>query len=132
MENATTKKRLDRWILISALTWACSYIASLLVITKLTPPPVIGVLLTGLLGLAFAWFLYLFVRGIGTKDEVARRIQLEATAIAFCLTTMFLMVLGLLDMVIALNPDDWSLRHLLPFPMIFYFLGLAWARRKYS
>jgi hypothetical protein len=81
---------------------------------------------------AFAWFLWAFVTAIGEADELERRIQLEALAIAFPLTLLLLMTLGLLQVAVPLSPDDWSYRHIWPFLYVFYFVGLAWARRRYA
>lgn len=64
-------------------------------------------------------------------DEVERRIQLEATVIAFTLALLLVMTLGLLDLVVILNKEDWGYRHLIPYLFIFYFAGLLISRRKY-
>jgi hypothetical protein len=79
----------------------------------------------------FAWFLWEFIRGIGEADELERRIQLEALAVAFPLTILLLMTLGLLQIAVPLPPDDWSYRHIWPLVYVFYLLGLTWARRRY-
>jgi hypothetical protein len=45
---------------------------------------------------------------------------------------LMIMVLGMLDLVVKLNPEDWGYRHLVPFFFLTYFVGLFWARRRYS
>ena len=80
----------------------------------------------------FICFVVGFVRGIRNLDELERRIHLEALAIAFPLTLILLFTLGLLQLAVQLSPDDWSYRHLVPFVVVFYFGGLAFARRKYQ
>jgi hypothetical protein len=65
-------------------------------------------------------------------DELHRRVHLEALAIAFPLTMLLLMVLGLVELVIPLSPDDWSYRHVWQFLPLFYFLGLALTWRRYQ
>lgn len=80
----------------------------------------------------FAFVLWGVMRDIGRQDELERRIHLEALAVAFPLSILLLMTLGLLQLALPLNPDDWSYRHVWPFPFAFYFLGLARARRRYS
>ena len=80
----------------------------------------------------FAWVLWQVSRGIARMDELQRRIQLEALAFAFPLTLLMLMTLGLLELAIGLNPDDWSYRHVWPFVFLFYFAGLIRAKRRYE
>jgi hypothetical protein len=81
---------------------------------------------------AFAWFLWEFVHGVTEADELERRIQLEALAVAFPLTLLLIMTLGLLQVAVPLNPDDWSYRHIWPLLYIFYVIGLMRARRRYQ
>jgi hypothetical protein len=81
---------------------------------------------------AFAWFLREFIRSVSGTDELERRIQLEALAVAFPLTLLLLMTLGLLQIAIDLNMDDWSYRHIWPFLYVFYLMGLIRARRRYQ
>jgi hypothetical protein len=81
---------------------------------------------------AFAWFLRGFIRSVSGTDELERRIQLEALAVAFPLTLLLLMTLGLLQIAIELNMNDWSYRHIWPFIFVFYLMGLMRARRRYQ
>lgn len=74
----------------------------------------------------FAFFLILTLTGSRALDELQRRIQLEALAIAFPLAILFFMMLGLLELATPLSPQDWSY---LP---LFYFIGLALASKRYQ
>lgn len=80
----------------------------------------------------FAIFLVLMLAGIRQMDELHRRVHLEALAIAFPLTMLLLMLLGLLQLVIPLSPEDWSYRHVWQFLPLLYFLGLAFTWRRYQ
>lgn len=80
----------------------------------------------------FAWMLWGIIRNIGTFDELERKIHLEALAVAFPLTILLIMTLGLLQLAVPPDPEDWSFRHIWPYPFGFYFTGLAWARKRYS
>jgi hypothetical protein len=80
----------------------------------------------------FAFFLAFMLAGLRSLDELQRRIQLEALAIAFPLAILFFMLLGLLELVIPLSPDDWSYRHTWSYLPLFYFIGLAIASRRYQ
>jgi hypothetical protein len=64
-------------------------------------------------------------------DELEQRIHLEALAVAFPLALILLMTLGLLELATKLPPEDFSYRHVWAFLPIFYFGGLALARRRY-
>jgi hypothetical protein len=65
-------------------------------------------------------------------DEHEVRIQLEAVVVAFALGLLMLMTLGLLDLVVTLKKEDWSYRHVFPYFVIFYFIGLIISKRKYG
>jgi hypothetical protein len=80
---------------------------------------------------AFAWFLWAFVQGVREADELERRIQLEALAVAFPLTALLFMTLGLMQIAVPLSPDNWSYRHTWPLIYVFYLSGLMIARRRY-
>ena len=80
----------------------------------------------------FVFLLLWIVRGIRQLDELERRIQLEALAVAFPLTFLLMMTLGLLELAVKLKPEDWSYRHLWPFMFVFYLAGLTLARRRYQ
>ena len=80
----------------------------------------------------FAWWLFAMARGIRRSDELERRIQLEALAIAFPLSILMMFALGLLELAIALPPQDLSYRHVWVFQVVFYFFGLMIARRRYQ
>ncbi len=128
----STVKKNQRWTLISAIVWALSYLAFVFIIKRFEPPMGIGIIFTGILTMGFAWFLYNYIRRLSGLDEVQRSIQLEATAIAFCLSVLITMVLGILDMVVALDNDNWNLQELVAFFFLSYAGGLLWARKKYA
>ena len=65
-------------------------------------------------------------------DELEKRIQLEALAFAFVLSMLVLMTLGLMELAVTLNRDDWSYRHVWAMLPTLYFTGLVLARRRYS
>ena len=80
----------------------------------------------------FVWFLWIWMKGVAAMDELQRRIELEALAFAFPICVVVLMTLGLLELAIPLNPDDWSYRHVwLMMPMLYYF-SLRRAKRRYE
>ncbi len=80
----------------------------------------------------FAWVLYEIVCSARRLDELQRRIHLEALAIAYPLGLTLLMVLGLLELAIPLNKDDWSYRHVWQMQGVIYLFGLFIAYRRYG
>jgi hypothetical protein len=80
----------------------------------------------------FVWLLFRLMKAVSNLDELERRIQLEALAMAFPLVFVLLMTLGLLELAVPLNPDDWSYRHVWALLPALYFFGLWRARRRYQ
>jgi hypothetical protein len=128
----TTKRKPGRKVIFFAILWLVTYSLSLLVIKKLSPGETTGVVLSLLPVVTFALFIFALIRGIASMDEVQIRIQMEAAVIAFSLGLLLLMTLGLLDLVITLNKEDWGYRHLVPFFAFFYVTGLFISKRKYN
>ena len=80
----------------------------------------------------FAFFLWQFMRALRSADELERRIQLEALAVAFPLGLLLLTTLGLAQRAVELNFENWSYNHVWPMFTVFYLFGLMLARRRYS
>lgn len=119
-------------VLLSGLIWVGTYLAARIV---LGDPRVGGgwrVAAALLPVVPFALFLLALSRGIRKLDELERRIQLEALALAFPLAMLLLMALGLLELAVPLSRDDWSYRHVWAMLPILYYGGLALARRRYA
>jgi hypothetical protein len=76
--------------------------------------------------------LLTIIRGARELDELEKRIQLEALAFAFVLAVLFIMTLGLMELAVTLNRDDWSYRHVWAMLPTLYLLGLILARRRYA
>ncbi|MDP9176205.1 MAG: hypothetical protein M3O61_00845 [Gemmatimonadota bacterium] len=80
----------------------------------------------------FVAFLWKFIAATREADELERRIQLEALAIAYPLAIVLVMLLALVQLAMPLNPNDWSYRHVWPFLPMFWLAGQAIARRRYQ
>jgi hypothetical protein len=126
------QRHLSNRVLVYAVLWALSYVGSLWALKSFTLPKEVGIVITVITALAFAVFIYKYYRSIFFMDEVQIKVQMEAVVIAFSLSLFLLMTLGLLDLVIALNKEDWGYRHLVPYFAIFYFVGLFISKRKYN
>jgi hypothetical protein len=123
---------LNERVLIYAALWCLSYIGSVFAIKLLAIPVEVSVMLTIVSTSAFALFIYKFFRSIYFMDEVQIKIQMEAFVFAFALGLLLLMTLGLIDLYLDLNPQDWNYRFLVPIFILFYFIGLFIAKRKYD
>jgi len=133
MPDTVRNERLsDVWGYAAFFGWAAVYIGARLILELETldwrTRAVVAIVPVPL----FAWVLWNVSRGIGQMDELQRRIQLEALALAFPLTLLLLMTLGLMELAIGLNPNDWSYRHVWPFVFLFYLAGLIRAKRRYE
>lgn len=76
--------------------------------------------------------LLTIIRGARELDELEKRIQLEALAFAFVLTLLLIMTLGLMELAVTLNRNDWSYRHIWAMLPVLYFAGVVLARKRYS
>ncbi len=115
------------WALMFAITFAGSvYILSSqdisVSITALTI--VINVIVFGIYTLKF-------IQSIRLLDEVQIRIQLEAVTIAFALSLLTVMVLGLAGLVENLGLNNISYLYIFPLFFAWYFLGFLISKYRY-
>lgn len=108
------------WVFARVVLESSTAASWLRVMAALAPTPIAGVALITV------------IRGARELDELEQRIQLEALAFAFVLAVLLLMTLGLMELAITLNRDDWSYRHVWAMLPLFYFGGLVLARRRYA
>ena len=129
--EAGAPRRRESRLIPAALIFAILYIGALAVseVESISRPLRLGIALLPVP--AFLYFLYEWIRNIRRLDELECRVQLESLAVAFPLTLVLVMALGLLQRVTALDPADWSYRHIWPILIAFYFFGLVLARRRY-
>ena len=111
----------------SFVLWVASYFLARVVLESTDASTLVGVLVALLPILPFAAFLYLVVKGQRGMDELELRVQVEALAIAFPLSVLFLMVFGLVGQALDLTLE----RHVWFYLPIFYFAGLSLAWRRY-
>jgi L-asparagine transporter-like permease len=121
-----------RRLLLSAVLFFVGYVLALAAAEMRDLPQAARVVMALLPVAVFVWILLQIVAGIRQLDELERRIQLEALAVAYPCALVLMMMLGVLQRVIYLSPQDWSYRHLWPFFVLFYLGGLALARRRYQ
>jgi hypothetical protein len=79
----------------------------------------------------FALLILKLIRELRQCDELERRIQLEALAVAFPLAILLTMTIGLLQLAVSLPQGDWFFKTVPPSLFLFYLLGLFIARKHY-
>lgn len=129
MSTTPAAVRITASPLMPGVMWGVTYVAARLAL-ELSLPPRLRLLVALAPVVPFVFALVSVVRGIRSMDELHRRVHLEALVLAFPLTLLLIMTLGLLELAIGLSPDDWSYRHILPLLIVFYAFGLwrAWKR----
>lgn len=125
-------RSLNPLLLWGFVLWAVTYIGARLAIDSGWGGAGGGRVLLALVPLPFflAWLTGL-VREFARMDELERRIQFEALGVAFPLTLVLVMTLGLVEAARPLDPDNWSFRHVWQLLVLFYIVGLFVARRRY-
>jgi len=119
-------------LLIRGLLWASVYLLSRGLLELTIPSTPLRVVMALLPTPFFIYYLWTWMKGVSEMDELQRRIELEALGFAFPAAVVFLMTIGLLDLAVTLNPDDWSLHHVwLMLPLVSY-VGLFRAKRRYE
>jgi len=127
------QKAPGQWaVIFTALTWILVYLLTRWLLDNDQLPDGLRIVVALAPLVPFAFFLVFVLAGLRSMDELQRRIQLEALAIAFPLAILFFMMLGLLELAIPLSPEDWSYRHTWSYLPLFYFIGLAIASRRYQ
>jgi hypothetical protein len=118
--------------LVWVIAWFVSWVIARAVLEN-TSVPAWGRIAAALLPTPIAGMaLFTVIRGARELDELEKRIQLEALAFAFLIAVLLLMTLGLMELAITLNRDDWSYRHVWGMLPTLYFAGLIIARRRYA
>jgi hypothetical protein len=132
MHSVAVKSQSNR-ALGTCILWGASYIAARLALDAdlQLGPTWLRVAAALLPVIPTALALWAIAAGLREADELQRRVHLEALAIGYPLAILLLMTLGLLELAVGLNPEDWSYRHVWIYLPLFYFIGLAIAWRRY-
>lgn len=115
------------WALIFAVSFAgCVYFLS-----KDSVSVPIALLLIAINAVLFGIYAVKFIRSIKLLDEVQIRIQLEAVSIAFALSLLLVMILGMAGEVSDLGLRNISYLYIFPLLFLFYLIGIFISKRKY-
>ena len=80
----------------------------------------------------FGLLIAFYGRNVRAMDELERRIQLEALALAFPVALLIVFTVGLLDLAGFHGEHDWDLPRLWPLVLLPYWFGLWRARKRYA
>lgn len=118
-------------IVVSAL-FVLSYFGARLALEHIEPGSGLALGVALIPVLAFGVLIYGYLRSVRGMDELARRIQLEALALAFPVALLVAFGAGLLDLAGFHGAGNWDLPRLWPLLLLPYWFGLALAQRRYS
>src|SRR5262245_66107689 len=130
METVAKQAKRSRGLLWACILFVLTVFASMAVGEMPQMPATVRVPIALIPAVIFAYFIYQRRRLVEGEDELEQRIQLEALSIAYPLTFLLIVVLGQLERVVTLNPEDWDYGHIWPFVFMFYLLGLAFALKR--
>jgi len=109
-----------------------AYFVARLGLEKVEPGSTAALLLALFPVPAFGLLILAYTRAVRSMDELARRIHLEALALAFPLALLVAFTAGLLDLAGFPGAGNWDLPRLWPLLLLPYWLGLARAQRRYA
>jgi hypothetical protein len=130
--SAEEARRSGSSLLVASGAFVLAYFAAAAVLkaVDLSAPARVAVTLIPLI--AFLWFLLVEVRLVRGLDELERRIQLEALALAYPTAIVLFLVFGLLDRAGFIVPGFERIRDLALLALIPYPVGLVIAKKRYE
>ena len=125
------KERVNFQSVAWALIFSVSFAISVFYLSRYSPPPPAALLIIALNALLFGVYAFKLIQNLSTLDEVQIRIHLEAVSLAFVLSLLLVMILGMTALVKDLPFDNVSFLYIFPALFFFYFIGLWISKRKY-
>ncbi len=124
-ERANLKSVIWAWI------FSISFVISVFALSRYALPLPVTLLIIAINAVFFGVYAFKMIQSIGSMDEVAIRIHLEAVSVAFVLALLTVMVLGMAEIVSHFGFDKISFLYIFPLFFLFYFIGLFISKRKY-
>ncbi len=126
------KKQVNRRNVIWALIFAVIFPISVFILSKYLFSLPIILLIIGINAIVFGIYTFTLIRSIKMMDEVQIRIQLEAVIIAFLMSLLLVMTLGMAQIAKALGFEGISFLYIFPLFFLFYIVGLIFSNSKYK
>ena len=114
-----------------ALIFSVSFAISAFYLSRYSLSVPVALLIIAINSLLFGVYAFKLIQSISFMDEVQIRIHLEAVSIAFILSLLLVMILGLVGLVRNLALDNISFLYIFPLFIFFYLIGLFISKRKY-
>ena len=114
-----------------ALIFSVSFAVGVYCLSKYSLPITLALLIIVFNSLLFGVYTFKSIRSISSLDEVQIRIQLEAVSVAFFMSLLLVMILGMVGLVKNLGLDNISYLYIFPLFFFFYFIGFFISKRKY-
>lgn len=114
------------------VTFVLAYFAARVGLKRVEPGSTAALALAALPVLAFAVLIVAYIRGVRGMDELERRVQLEALALAFPIALLVAFTAGLLELAGFPGKGNWDLPRLWPLLLMPYWFGIVRARRRYT
>ncbi|TLV02707.1 hypothetical protein [Dyadobacter luticola] len=127
-----SKKTEGRASIIFSLIFAATYLLATLLLKRHLLGQTASILIAILPVIAFAFFIFKYVKAVANMDEVRQRVQFEAVIIGFSLTVMLLIALFLLSLTDISYPEWFGYSQLVIFCWLFYFIGWLVSKKKYG
>jgi hypothetical protein len=124
-------KRGHSRIVVLAVVLAAAYFGAALALKVTAPPAWARLALVSVPFVLSGTFLVAEIRYIRRMDELERRIQLEALAVAYPAAALLIFALGLLERAGLPVPGFERLRDVWPLVILPYVVGIAMATRRY-
>lgn len=125
------KKQANQKAIFWALIFTLCFLISVFVLSKYSFSLPVAVLIIAVNALLFSIYTFKLIYSINFMDEVQIKIQLEGVSIAFVLSLLLVMTLGLIELIKKLNVEDFSFLYIFPLFFLFYFIGLFISNRRY-
>lgn len=120
------------WFWIWFVLWVASYVGTRIYLESADAEAGLRLMVAAAPLVPFLGCMIAFIAMLRAADELHRRVQLEALAIAFPLSVAFFMALGLAELAVDLPKEDFSYRHSWFALPLSYFIGFAISMRRYQ
>ena len=127
-----SKKTLNQQSIISALIYGATYLPATWLLKHQVFGLPVSIAIVIVPVVAFAIFIFKYIKAFSAMDEVKQRVQFEAVVIGFALTAMLIMILFLLGLCGISNSFWFGYGLVVSYCWFFYFIGWLISRRKYG
>jgi hypothetical protein len=126
------KEKVDQKSILWALIFAVCFPVSVFALSRYSLTLPVALLIIAINAVLFVVYTLKLIQSISYMDEVQIRIQLEAVSVAFVLSLLLVMILGLTGLVKNLGLNNINFLYIFPLFFLFYVIGLFISKRRYK